>query len=103
MGDVNYASFNKAREINNDPKIADSQIEYLIVPHHGSQHTDYGKLVSKNSNSVKKGELAIICCTNEPSKDRPNNAHKKELKNRFQKVITTEEIPKGNVSKRITL
>jgi hypothetical protein len=102
MGDVNYASFNRAREINNDPKIADSQIEYLIVPHHGLQHTDYGELVNQNSNSIKKGDLAIICCTNEPSKDRPNDAHRKTLEKRFE-VITTEEIPKGDVSKRITL
>lgn len=102
MGDVNYSSFNEARKSNNEPKIADSQIEYLIVPHHGSQHTDYGELVNQNSNSIKRGELAIICCTNEPSKDRPNDAHRKKLEERFE-VITTEEIPKGDVSKRITL
>ena len=102
MGDVNYTSFNEARKNNNDPKIADSQIEYLIVPHHGSQHTDYGELVNQNSNSIKKGDLAIICCTNEPSKDRPNDAHRKTLEKRFE-VITTEEVPKGDVSKRITL
>ena len=102
MGDVNYSSFNEARKSNNEPKIADSQIEYLIVPHHGSQHTDYGALVNQNSNSIKRGELAIICCTNEPSKDRPNDAHRKKLEERFE-VITTEEIPKGDVSKRITL
>ena len=102
MGDVNYSSFNEARKSNNEPKIADSQIEYLIVPHHGSQHTDYGELVNQNSNSIKKGYLAIICCTNEPSKDRPNDAHRKTLEKRFE-VITTEEIPKGDVSKRITL
>ena len=102
MGDVNYASFNEARKNNNDPQIADSQIEYLIAPHHGSEHTDYGELVAQNSNSVKKGELAIICCTNKPSEDRPNDAHRKMLEKRFE-VITTEEIPKGNVSKRINL
>ena len=103
MGDVNYKAFNKARDNNNkEAGIADSQIEYLIVPHHGSQHTDYGELVNQNSNSIKRGELAIICCTNEPSKDRPNDAHRKKLEERFE-VITTEEIPKGDVSKRITL
>lgn len=101
MGDVNYSSFNEARKSNNEPKIADSQIEYLIVPHHGSQHTDYGELVNQNSNSVKKGDLAIICCANN-SNNRPNAAHRKKLENRFE-VITTEEIPKGDVSKRITL
>lgn len=103
MGDVNYKAFNKARDNNNkEAGIADSQIEYLIVPHHGSKHTDYGELVNQNSNSIKRGELAIICCTNEPSKDRPNDAHRKKLEERFE-VITTEEIPKGDVSKRITL
>jgi len=101
MGDVNYSSFNEARKNNNDPQIADSQIEYLIAPHHGSEHTDYGELVAQNSNSVKKGELAIICCANN-SKHRPNAEHRKKLEERF-KVITTEEIPKGDVSKRITL
>ena len=101
MGDVNYSSFNEARKNNNDPQIADSQIEYLIAPHHGSEHTDYGELVAQNSNSVKKGELAIICCANN-SKHRPNAEHRKKLEERFE-VITTEEIPKGDVSKRITL
>ena len=101
MGDVNYSSFNEARKNNNDPQIADSQIEYLIAPHHGSEHTDYGELVAQNSNSVKKGELAIICCANN-SKHRPNAEHRKKLEKRF-KVITTEEIQKGDVSKRITL
>ena len=102
MGDVNYKAFNKARDNNNkEAGIADSQIEYLIVPHHGSQHTDYGELVNQNSNSIKRGELAIICCANN-SKHRPNAEHRKKLEERFE-VITTEEIPKGDVSKRITL
>lgn len=102
MGDVNYKAFNKARDNNNkEAGIADSQIEYLIVPHHGSQHTDYGELVNQNSNSIKRGELAIICCANN-SKHRPNAEHRKKLEKRF-KVITTEEIPKGDVSKRINL
>ena len=101
MGDVNYKAFNKARDNNKEAGIADSQIEYLIVPHHGSQHTDYGELVNQNSNSIKNGELAIICCANN-SKHRPNDEHRKMLEKRF-KVITTEEIPKGDVSKRITL
>ena len=102
MGDVNYSSFNEARKSNNESKIADSQIEYLIVPHHGSQHTDYGELENQRSKSIKKGDLAIICCANEPSKDRPNDAQRKKLEKRFE-VITTEEVPKGDVSKRITL
>ena len=98
MGDVNYTSFNKARK--NEKLIADSKIDYLIVPHHGSQHTDYKELTS--GKSLLKGELAIICCTNDTSCNRPNPDHLNELKKRF-KVVTTEEVKGRKVSKTIHL
>ena len=95
MGDVNYTSFNKARK--NEKLIADSKIDYLIVPHHGSQHTDYKKLTS--CKPPLKGEIAIICCTNDTRCNRPDPWHLKELEKRFE-VITTEE---SKISQRITL
>lgn len=102
MGDVNYASFNKAL-INNGNTFADTQIDYLIVPHHGSEHTDYTKITDP-AKTAKKGTQAIICCTNEPESNRPNDTHRKELEKRFgDNVITTEEaLPKNN-SIKITL
>lgn len=100
MGDVNYTSFNKARNNNQEPLVADSQIDYLIAPHHGSQHTDYKELTS--GKSLLNGELAIICCTNDTHCNRPNPDHLNELKKRF-KVITTEEIKGRKVSEIIRL
>ena len=100
MGDVNYTSFNKARNNNQEPLVADSQIDYLIAPHHGSQHTDYKELTS--GKSLLNGELAIICCTNDTHCNRPNLGHLNELKKRF-KVITTEEIKGRKVSETIRL
>lgn len=99
MGDVNYESYNIAIENhNNDIKkqnlttnqelpFADAKIDYLIVPHHGSAHTGY-KLIT-GSNPINVGKKAIICCTNEPCKNRPNCDHRKALEARF-KVLTTE-------------
>ena len=88
MGDVNYASFDKARVNAGEPKIADSQIDYLIVPHHGSQHTAYKSLIKNKA--IHKGKLAVICCTNDYKINRPNKDHLKKLKKRF-KVVTTEK------------
>ncbi len=88
MGDVNYASFDKARANAGEPKIADSHIDYLIVPHHGSQHTAYTSLI-KNKD-IHKGKLAVICCTNDNTINRPNKDHLKKLRKRF-KVVTTEK------------
>ena len=91
MGDVNYASFDKARENTGEPKIANSQIDYLIVPHHGSQHTDFTSLIKDEV--IHKGKLAVICCTNNVIINRPNKEHVEELKKRFE-VVTTEEAKK---------
>lgn len=102
MGDVNYASFNKARATNKELSIADTQIEYLIAPHHGSEHTDYLK-VTNSGTIVNMGKQAIICCTNETADNRPNDKHLKELKKRFDDVITTEEVKGSDVSQTITL
>lgn len=95
MGDVNYASFNKA--VNNynktlsnnvpEPLFADTLIDYLIVPHHGSKHTDYN-LITENK-PIIKGAKAIICCTDNEGANRPNYFHKEKLKKRFN-VFTTE-------------
>jgi len=94
MGDVNYASFNKARSANKtDPSFADTRINYLIVPHHGSEHTAYN-LITDYDRIALGGNMAIICCTNEKGKsiNRPNVEHFTELKKRFgNRVITTEE------------
>lgn len=98
MGDVNYASFNKA--INNynascttNPELpfAETPIDYLIVPHHGSKHTAYNLII--DNKPIIKGTEAIICCKNE--KDRPYDPHKDELKKRF-KVSTTEDAKAKN-------
>lgn len=94
MGDVNYRSFNKAIENNNnnnvgstiEPLFADTPIDYLIVPHHGSEYTDYNLITGK---SVISGKEAIICCTDVTSDNRPNELHRNELKKRFD-VYTTE-------------
>lgn len=102
MGDVNYASFNEARYTNKDTLFAYTQIDYLIAPHHGSEHTafeqitDYGRIVNK-------GAMAIICCTNECNENRPNDSHKEELKKRFDNVYTTEETQPKNNSIKIVL
>ena len=103
MGDVNYASFNKARSTNKDTLFAYTQIDYLIAPHHGSEHTafeqitDYGRIVNK-------GTMAIICCTNECADNRPNDNHRKELEKRFDdNVYTTEEAQPKNNSIKIIL
>lgn len=101
MGDVNYASFNKARSVNKDAIFANTQIDYLIAPHHGSEHTAYKQIIG--SGKVLWGAKAIICCTNEPNKNRPNDNHRKELEKRFDEVITTEEITSKKTSIRISL
>lgn len=44
-----------------EPLFADTLIDYLIVPHHGSEHTDYN-LITENK-PIIKGAKAIICCT----------------------------------------
>lgn len=103
MGDVNYASFNKARSVNKDTLFADTQIDYLIVPHHGSKHTAYKQITDSNK-IIKKGKQAIICCTNEPTSNRPNDIHRKELEKRFaDNVCTTEEAPSRDNSIKIIL
>lgn len=95
MGDVNYESFNKA--INNynnklvglgstlksEPLFADTPIDYLIVPHHGSKHTSYNLIVGSK---LIKGTEAIICCST--GGNRPNRDHRQELEKRFT-VSTT--------------
>lgn len=93
MGDVNYASFNKARQNSGELVIADTHIDYLIVPHHGSGHTDYIKLTAGRRNKKKVGK-AIICCVKDIPSDRPNKEHLEELHKRFKKVVATEEAKK---------
>lgn len=99
MGDVNYASYNKAvtnynKTINatgaQEPLFADAKIDYLIVPHHGSQHTAYD-LITDNKVIKTKAEKAIICCTDCSKENRPNTEHKKKLDDRFLHVETTEK------------
>ncbi len=89
MGDVNYASFNKALK-NQNTNFADTKIDYLIVPHHGSEHTEYGQIT--NSSNTKKGKKAIICCTDDTAINRPNSKHKAELLVRFDEVCATENV-----------
>ena len=102
MGDVNYASFNLARAaIPPDPLFADMQIDYLIAPHHGSEHTDYEKITE--GRAPKRGAMAIICCTNDTSINRPNFDHKQELKKRFDKVYTTEEAHRSPGSSKASI
>lgn len=94
MGDVNYASFNTAinnyntgSPINPEPLFADTQIKYLIVPHHGSGHTDYNLIL--DSKPGIKGFKAIICCTDVADDNRPNSSHKEKLEKRF--IVSTTE------------
>lgn len=90
MGDVNYASFNSARLTNQEVEFADTQIDYLIAPHHGSQHTAYEKITDNGKMKKKTGTKAVICCTDEPKKNRPNPDHRKNLEDRFDEVLATE-------------
>lgn len=90
MGDVNYASFNSARLTNQEVEFADMQIDYLIAPHHGSKHTAHEKITDNGRMKKKTGTGAVICCTDEPAKNRPNPDHRKNLENRFDKVLATE-------------
>lgn len=89
MGDVNYSSFNEARRTNGESLFAYTDIDYLIVPHHGSRHTGYN-LITAPLKKIKKESEAVICCTDEPAKGRPNNDHRTELLRRFDNVRTTE-------------
>lgn len=102
MGDVNYASFDRARLANRHLGFADTPIDYLIAPHHGSEHTDYRKIT--DGKTPINGRLAILCCTNKPGENRPNQGHKDELMKRFgDNVLTTEEAPPNNHYIRIRL
>lgn len=103
MGDVNYKSFNKAIQNHNlkkcsaasrEPLFADTKIDYLVVPHHGSEHTDYNLITgSKPVNDKKK---AIICCTNLTNDNRPNKGHKNKLEERFEVYTTESDANKNN-------
>lgn len=92
MGDVNYSSFNMARSANKEVSFADTKIDYLIAPHHGSERTDHKKIID-NSGMIKKGTMAVICCTDDTKINRPNIDHLDELKKRFDDVYTTENPP----------
>lgn len=96
MGDVNYTSFNKAQP-SVDTSFANRQIDYLIVPHHGSEHTGYEQ-ITENGKLKKRGTMAIICCTDETKINRPNNTHRKELMKRFDYVRTTERSKLSSIS-----
>ena len=99
MGDVNYESYNIAvKNYNNSIKsasgtrkneFADTKIDYLIAPNHGSRHTSYN-LITDSGRTKMQGKLAVICCTNKAKDDRPSRCHRKELKRRFT-VSTTEK------------
>lgn len=102
MGDVNYESFDKARLASGDLKFANTPIDYLIAPHHGSEHTAYKKIT--DGKALIRGELAVLCCTNEPNENRPNQDHRDELEKRFgDNVRTTEEAPPKDHCIRIRL
>lgn len=88
MGDVNYHSFNKATAKCNEPLFSATKIDYLIVPHHGSERTAYD-LITHNNQIKIQGKQAIVCCTDIAADNRPNTKHKKELLKRFY-VLTTE-------------
>lgn len=103
MGDVNYASFDKARSAVNHPSFAATQIDYLIAPHHGSDHTGHEKITNGSSAPIQ-GTMAVICCTNEEDENRPSKEHREELKKRFNdNVYTTEEDPQKKYSITIQL
>lgn len=87
MGDVNYTSFDLAQTASRASLFAHTQIDYLVAPHHGSEHTDYEKIIDGAS---PHGTKAIICCTGK-EKGRPDEEHKKRLKVRFDDVHITEE------------
>ena len=90
MGDVNYESYNKAvKSDKKEKEIKDLEMDYLIVPHHGSEHTNY-KLLNKGRTNNYWGEEAIICCTGDVKSNRPNTEHEDELTKRFRVVGTTE-------------
>lgn len=95
MGDVNYTSFNKARTANKEPSLADTHIDYLIAPHHGSEHTDYEQITASGT-IIRKGIQAIICCTNNEAANRPCHEHREELEKRFNVITTEEALPKDN-------
>lgn len=101
MGDVNYASFDKARSANQEAAFADTRIDYLIVPHHGSQHTDFDRII--DSANIIKGTQAVICCTDDAAIHRPHSAHKDKLKDRFDKVCATESAKPKHYSIEIKL
>lgn len=89
MGDVNYSSFNHAIASTNNGQqsFANTNIDYLIVPHHGSEHTGFNLIT--NNTKPPKG-TAIICCTDVKTDNRPNDSHRDVLKTRFAEVFTTE-------------
>lgn len=95
MGDVNYTSFNKARTANKEPSLADTHIDYLIAPHHGSEHTDYEQITASGT-IIRKGIQAIICCTNNEAANRPCKEHREELEKRFNVITTEEALTKDN-------
>lgn len=98
MGDVNYASFNSARLAEQEAEFAHTQIDYLIAPHHGSQHTAYEKITDNGKMKKKTGTKAVICCTDESMKNRPNPDHRKNLEDRFDEVLATESAALPNYS-----
>jgi len=54
--------------------------------------------------NVEHIAVAILCCTNKPGENRPNQGHKDELMKRFgDNVLTTEEAPPNNHYIRIRL
>ena len=101
MGDVNYASFNKARSAGKASPFADTPIDYLIAPHHGSQHTDH-ELITENDRRAIRGKCAVICCTGDRGKNRPDCGHEAELWKRFC-VCLTENAASGKNSIRISI
>lgn len=102
LGDVNYTSFDNARSNAGEKLFAETKIDDVIVPHHGSKHTDYIKITGPGKPLVK-GDKAVICCVDDVGEDRPNKEHKKELEKRFEVLTTESDASPDKVSVKIIL
>ena len=81
QGDVPYISLpSQANFINENP------YDYLVVPHHGAK-MDYSLL----SVAKQRDGQAVICCTGELKKNRPNKDHLCALKKCYNDVKTTSQ------------
>jgi beta-lactamase superfamily II metal-dependent hydrolase len=81
QGDVPYMSLPPAARTNKT-----NHYDYLVAPHHGAEMD-----CSSLSAHGKKDGQAVICCTGETGKNRPNEAHLEELQNCYAGVKTTAQ------------